>query len=288
MRQPAPSPGGERLAAALRESRRRTGLSLAALAAKTAYSKSSWERYLNGRTLPPRPAVEELCRLAGEPDGRCLALWEIAKSENSGPKEPARPHRTAPPPLVPEPSPAPGPALAPAPPSEPAPEAFPPSGHRGVTAVAVLATVSALVFGAVVLTLLLLPHPDEGARPSASAPASATGPTCRDTACEGKDPAVTKCGAEPATLSEHLSSTGASIQLRYSRVCGTSWVRMWGARIGDGVELRGRVVRVRNRAEADTYIHTPMTATRPGTVVRACFLPAQAGGGQECFEARVD
>ncbi|MFC9292051.1 helix-turn-helix domain-containing protein, partial [Streptomyces sp. NPDC057052] len=92
MSRPVPSPGGERLAAALRESRRRTGLSLAGLAARTAYSKSSWERYLNGRTLPPRSAVQELCRLAGEPDGRCLALWEIAKSESGGrPKEAARP-----------------------------------------------------------------------------------------------------------------------------------------------------------------------------------------------------
>ena len=61
-----------------------TGLSVAALAAKTPYSKSSWERYLNGRTLPPREAVEELCRLAGEPTGRCLALWELAEAETSG------------------------------------------------------------------------------------------------------------------------------------------------------------------------------------------------------------
>ena len=74
------TPEQARLAAALRELRARTGLSLAALAAKTAFSKSSWERYLNGRTLPPHTAVQELCRLAGEPDGRCLALWEIAES----------------------------------------------------------------------------------------------------------------------------------------------------------------------------------------------------------------
>jgi hypothetical protein len=61
---------------------------------------------------------------------------------------------------------------------------------------------------------------------------------------------------------------------------------MWGTRIGDRVELRGRVARVNDRAEADTYVHTPMTATRPGTVVQACFLPA-TGGGRECFESEV-
>ncbi|MEV0478601.1 helix-turn-helix domain-containing protein, partial [Streptomyces prunicolor] len=72
------------LDSSLRELKTRTGLSLAGLAAKTPYSKSSWERYLNGKTLPPREAVEELCQLAGEPEGRCVALWEIAEAETSG------------------------------------------------------------------------------------------------------------------------------------------------------------------------------------------------------------
>ncbi|USA01676.1 helix-turn-helix domain-containing protein [Streptomyces lydicamycinicus] len=73
-----------RLAAGLRELRARTGLSLAALAARTPYSKSSWERYLNGKKLPPRDAVEALCRLAGEPAGRLVALWELADAAWSG------------------------------------------------------------------------------------------------------------------------------------------------------------------------------------------------------------
>ncbi|WP_307818603.1 helix-turn-helix transcriptional regulator, partial [Streptomyces sp. MBT62] len=83
------------LAATLRELRAATGLSMAGLAAKTPYSKSSWERYLNGRTLPPREAVEELCRLAGEPVGRCVALWEIAESEASGRAASAAPAPTS-------------------------------------------------------------------------------------------------------------------------------------------------------------------------------------------------
>lgn len=85
----------ERLAETLRGLRARTGLSLAALAEKTEYSKSSWERYLNGKTLPPRRAVEVLCGLAGEAPGRPLALWEMADavwSRRSGrPPEPAPP-----------------------------------------------------------------------------------------------------------------------------------------------------------------------------------------------------
>ena len=43
----------------------RTGLSLVALGARTAYSKSSWQRYLNATQPPPRQAVVALCRVAG-------------------------------------------------------------------------------------------------------------------------------------------------------------------------------------------------------------------------------
>ncbi|MGY1498118.1 helix-turn-helix domain-containing protein [Streptomyces sp. QTS52] len=43
----------------------RTGLSLAALGARTAYSKSSWQRYLNATQPPPEQAIAALCRVAG-------------------------------------------------------------------------------------------------------------------------------------------------------------------------------------------------------------------------------
>ncbi|WP_190139487.1 helix-turn-helix domain-containing protein, partial [Streptomyces longispororuber] len=72
------------LAAALRELRERTGLSLEALGRRTAYSRSSWERYLNGKKPVPRKAVLALCALAEEPPGRLLALWELADAAWSG------------------------------------------------------------------------------------------------------------------------------------------------------------------------------------------------------------
>ncbi|MFF3610909.1 DUF2690 domain-containing protein [Streptomyces sp. NPDC002580] len=68
----------------LKEAKEATGLSFAALAASTAYSKSSWERYLNGKACPPRDAVETLARLSGADPARLLALWQLAESAWSG------------------------------------------------------------------------------------------------------------------------------------------------------------------------------------------------------------
>ncbi|GHH84677.1 hypothetical protein GCM10018793_49760 [Streptomyces sulfonofaciens] len=63
----------------MRRLKDRSGLSLASLQSKTGYSRSSWERYLNGRALPPRKAVEELARVAGGDPARLLVLHEVAQ-----------------------------------------------------------------------------------------------------------------------------------------------------------------------------------------------------------------
>jgi hypothetical protein len=65
----------------LRQLKDRTGLSLVALGARTAYSKSSWQRYLNATQPPPRQAVLALCRVAGiakEEADRFVVRWELA------------------------------------------------------------------------------------------------------------------------------------------------------------------------------------------------------------------
>ncbi|MFD8721654.1 helix-turn-helix domain-containing protein [Streptomyces sp. NPDC059629] len=77
---PATLPGEARhLVEQLRLLKARTGLSLAGLARRTAYSKSSWQRYLSGDRLPPRGAAQVLCRLGGGDQARLLALWELAE-----------------------------------------------------------------------------------------------------------------------------------------------------------------------------------------------------------------
>ncbi|TDT98394.1 helix-turn-helix protein [Streptomyces sp. 846.5] len=65
----------------LRRAKDGSGLSLRRLAARTGYSASSWERYLGGRLLPPREAVEALAgvaEVAGEEQARLLARYEMA------------------------------------------------------------------------------------------------------------------------------------------------------------------------------------------------------------------
>ncbi|MER6693434.1 DUF2690 domain-containing protein, partial [Streptomyces minutiscleroticus] len=207
--------------------------------------------------------------------------------------------------VVPEPEPEPeagrgapagDPVAAPVPTQAPAAAGNTRVGHRRTAVVAVLASVCAALLGAVVLTLLLLPHRSGAERPVGTLPASGSGsgsgPFCREAACRGKDPLVMRCAADPDTLVEHRTAGGASVQIRYSDTCGSSWARMWGARIGDRIEVRVdgpdgpvRDARVGNRREADTYVHTLMGVTPPGALVQGCFLPA-GRGEKECFEAR--
>ncbi|UIX31800.1 peptidoglycan-binding protein [Streptomyces sp. GQFP] len=62
----------------LRRLKDRSGLSMRQLAAKTGYSAKSWDRYLNGRSLPPGEAVEAMARTCGDDATRLLALHEVA------------------------------------------------------------------------------------------------------------------------------------------------------------------------------------------------------------------
>ncbi|MFI9236163.1 helix-turn-helix domain-containing protein [Streptomyces sp. NPDC053079] len=57
----------------------RSGMSIAAVADRTGYSKTSWERYLNGRLLPPRGAAEALAEATGTDVGHLGTMWELAE-----------------------------------------------------------------------------------------------------------------------------------------------------------------------------------------------------------------
>ncbi|ALC21372.1 DUF2690 domain-containing protein [Streptomyces pristinaespiralis] len=57
----------------------RSGLSIAAVSDRTGYSKTSWERYLNGRLLAPKGAAVALAEVTGTDTGHVTTMWELAE-----------------------------------------------------------------------------------------------------------------------------------------------------------------------------------------------------------------
>lgn len=57
----------------------RSGLSIAAVSDRTGYSKTSWERYLNGRLLAPKGAIVALAEVTGTNPMHLTTMWELAE-----------------------------------------------------------------------------------------------------------------------------------------------------------------------------------------------------------------
>ncbi|WFB08952.1 XRE family transcriptional regulator [Streptomyces sp. LX-29] len=284
----ARAPECVRLAEGLRELRSRTGLSLAALAARTAYSKSSWERYLNAKKLPPRQAVEALCALADEPAGRMVALWELAEAEWSGRAQSAPAAGGGdgtPPPRGDAPDPPPGPS----------PEGRRRSRRRWAAVLAALCALAAVVVLAVAAPF------GEGSAAGAGArhPAHGTSPPpagCSGAGCAGKDPEAMACGTQERVRTlgpTRRTPTGARMEIRYSAECRAAWGRIWNARPGDavGVSAPGRPAQwatVRDDYDAAGYLYTLMVGVeeRPRGL-SVCFRPKGAkatdGADDMCF-----
>lgn len=203
----------------LRELKDRSGLSLASLAGRTAYSKSSWERYLNGKALPTRQAVRALGEVAGEDAGRLEALRAPAELAWS-----RRAHATPPKDGAAEDVPAPGAGEVAAAVPGPRPDAPPggrrrtggsprttlrlrgPAGHRrrvwwaagGITVVVVLGLVWVSLAGSAAGSR------DGGSRPSASSGEVLFSPACEPVVSIGQHDA---CVREVQTLLRNHGTT---------------------------------------------------------------------------------
>ncbi|MFF9497963.1 helix-turn-helix domain-containing protein [Streptomyces flaveolus] len=254
--------------------RARTGLSLAALAARTPYSKSSWERYLNGKKPVPRQAVEMLCAIAGEPAGRLLALWELADAEWSGRAGSARPPAST----------------AHAPGSAPGGADKPPQARRRLLAAA---AGSAGVAAAAAAVMMSVWATGTGPPPT-SLGATALDPTpgCHGKACDGKDPDLMNCGLPgraDSLGSQHRTASGAGMEIRYSQVCAAGWGRIWHAKVGDALEISAadaqpRRVVIKVAADTTRYGFTPMIGNPDRADLLLCFLP-KAGTGRQCVHS---
>lgn len=174
----------------LRTLKEQTGLTLVELAAHTAYSKSTWHRYLNGDRFPPRQAVEALGRLAGADASRLLTLWSVARHAASRPQN-----------LV-------GP---PARPAEPEPR------HRWRrTAVALAAAFATL--GAAALAVRTITASASSVRGAAT--------SCRGEACQGRFAGPSGCTGDARTESA-VTTGGYVVRLRYSPSCAAFWAEVY-------------------------------------------------------------
>ncbi len=255
----------------LREAKARSGLSFAALGARTDYSKSSWERYLNGKALPPRQAVAALARLAGMPPARLLALWDLADRAWSG--------RDG------YPS-APGDVAAPDAPGPEAPEHLDPpatpagAGRRRRGR-------GAWVAGAVGLGLVVAAAvwatggAGDGADPAKEPePTAASGP-CHGVSCTGRDSDTgeTGCWMDAATHATR-EIRGRTAELRMSGTCAAAWARLVEPRAGDELWIESGDQRQSVRASAaNRYLLTMMVGVERPAEARVCFALADGTSG---------
>ncbi|MFR0353477.1 helix-turn-helix domain-containing protein [Streptomyces sediminimaris] len=308
------APECARLAEALRELRGRTELSLAALAGRTAFSKSSWERYLNGRTLPPRSAVEALCRVADVPATRYVALWELAEAAWSGRGARPGPARAQPGPAggragsaggragsAKETA---GSAAEPAGAGNesaglagdrgrPSAEASGPSWWRRPPVIAAAGAGAVVCALAAVLTVAHRPADERGSPPAPEVSRTTRQVLCHGAGCTGRPPLSSGCGdvevqGAPKVL-RTVRSAGVEIQIRYKPECGAAWVRVSGQHVGDRFEVTAPGVAAQRMVIADRYAtgilrSSPMVAVRAGKTkeVEACADLA-GSGGWKCF-----
>ncbi|MET9450438.1 helix-turn-helix domain-containing protein [Streptomyces cinerochromogenes] len=284
------SPESLRFVTRLRELKDHAGVSLAVLAKQTAYSKSSWERCLNGSALPPRQAVEAMCRFIEQPAAPVLALWELADLTWG-----TRPGGT---PTGPAPAAEPAPRRPYTPrrghPEQPAPSHRLPAqrtedtGRRpeprdGTTrrryALRTVAVTAALVAAVTLpLTWWLAGTLGRPATRHFPAPDLATArPLCAGRACQGEEAKATWCSGTADTVARKRTAEGAMFEVLYARACGAAWGRMWFSRHGDRlvISLAGDRFSVQDTDPVTTgsYHSTPMLATDTPRRITACYLP---------------
>ncbi|MFB7101463.1 helix-turn-helix domain-containing protein [Streptomyces hydrogenans] len=348
----------ERVLAGMRRIKEEFGLSYGRLAEKTHYSRSSWERFLNGKQWPSRAAIQQLADVVGQDPTPLIALWEHAEElarrsrrEGAGPEaqgeqEPERgeregtdegPGATTPGPEEPtgrekpvrdgeplreerpaaggapassrEPDGADGSARAGAgPAAEPAGGAAPATGAApdpdrsagpwprpaGRVRPLVHMAIGAVVGALIVIAVLGVKSPADGARSDAGKPAASgetSGvtaqsaaertpgaesdhplPGCSGESCLGREPQTMNCQWDAKTV-RLLYLRGLRIQLRHSAACQAVWGRLENGAIGDGVIITDKGSRTEDstiRVDRDTYTRMLSVAEYPLSTISIC------------------
>ncbi|MGW3493859.1 DUF2690 domain-containing protein [Streptomyces sp. NPDC001020] len=173
----------------LRNLKERTGLSLAALAARTPYSKSAWHRYLNGVQRPPGSAVEALAGLAGVDPTPVLTLWEAAEAADRPPAADT--------------------------------QSYDGRAARTVRSRVPLSALALIVLVVSVAVTLVA----AGRSGAPSGQLSAAAPRCKRESCQGQLPDVSACDRD-AQVKSMVHDASYAVRLEYSPSCGTAWAEV--------------------------------------------------------------
>ncbi|WP_410537437.1 helix-turn-helix domain-containing protein [Streptomyces sp. KL2] len=286
------------LAERLRFLRTHSGLTISALAERTSYSRSSWERYLNGKSLPPRTAITEFAAVVGVPPQPLLRLR--TEEGHRGAAPPRRlPHRGpathgSPGETPPRGSPVPGEEPtgkrpAPAEPGTdtsrnsgetgiPAPEntSAPVQGHQTRTTL----VSASLIFVALVTGILIGGWFFSGNDADGQVRQGAERePGCTEYECRDKDSQRLGCHIGAWTAAATWSGR-TYVELRYSPRCRAAWARITDAEVGDTARVEGPKGVHNQRSvtyENDTY--SPMVEAPYPAAARACGV---VGGKEVC------
>ncbi|MFF7096066.1 DUF2690 domain-containing protein [Streptomyces rubradiris] len=118
--------------------------------------------------------------------------------------------------------------------------------------------------------------------PSASAPATPPpGVKCAGSACTGKDAEAMGCGGDLVSTAKTATVGTTTLEVRYSKVCGTVWGRITSGEPGDTVRVTAGKERQTGdiTAVGDTIGYTPMVAVRDPARARACATLASGQTG---------
>ncbi|WP_028801396.1 helix-turn-helix domain-containing protein [Streptomyces sp. 142MFCol3.1] len=263
----------EPFVAELRLLRSRTGLSLAALAARTPYSKSAWHRYLAGTKVPPLSAVEALAALAGAEPGHLRDLHQsavrsAARKDGADPGDASRESGGHPA----------GTATAPSPSPSPSPSRASSSGTAGALArrsALPVCILLAMAVAAVVAAAATSGH----VSPRSGGVAFST--RCGGASCQGRLPEDVACDRDARTEST-VTDTSYAVRLRYSPSCGTAWSEV-RARTSEPRELSVRsgqdVLSAAYPGDGPAGSTSPMLAVHSPEGVEAC---AEVAGKLAC------
>ncbi|MCX5055519.1 MULTISPECIES: XRE family transcriptional regulator [unclassified Streptomyces] len=271
-----PTDARQLLLAEMRRMKDASGLSFGRLASRTHYSRSSWERFLNGEQLPTRVAMEQLAAAVGEESTALLALWDTLDTTS---RELGETRQDA------------------LPPKDDTWAPVAPAGSRGGgnrwlrRALPLCYVASGALLGALGTALFT----DDG-HPAAAAPrtsptrelaapvaATASRPGCQGDSCLEAEPQAKNCQWDARTAHETWLR-GLQIQLRYSPSCKAAWGRIENGTIGDSVSITDRWGRTEDatiRVGTDTYTRMLSTASAPASTITICGrIPSQHD--QEC------